>query len=468
MGRMCKRKAKLNNAGMTLVEILVAIAILSVAIIPLMFAFVNSMRYNARGRELQQTTVLAHTIIENCKADTFDEVKSSITGGNFVPGGYTQHTVGNTFYLQNVKLENQMYDVKIDFTSHAIGTDTSYNILRSVTMNPYLDAMLTVHTPDNTDPLVATPHTLTDMDAHAYVTALEDIAAGIKTASQDATKYPDLVANGVVVDLPVSEIEDSFKAGGTHENRLVLKRDTTINIGTDASGNEVATVIYTYSYEVVGGDYSYTYTDVALALNETVTYTAGGTLGMYTYEIYSNSNTKAEATGVKLENIYIMYYPAYSTSSGTTVMFPFDVVEEITINNNLAGTATDPRETNVYLVKQKNTNYTDGELTTLDVAYAAEVKVTGNTVTNARTNVYHNFDYNLGTDTLIVSPWSPTQPWTGVERKESMITTESKTLMYDFVVSIYKKGAINTSGGSPVIDSNAQLILTMDGTDLDW
>lgn len=468
MGRMGNKRVKLNNAGMTLVEIMVAIAILSVAIIPLMFAFASSMRYNARGRELQQTTVLAHTIIENCKADTFDEVKSSITGGSFVPGGYTQYVHGNTFYLQNVKLENQKYDVKIDFTSHTIGTDTSYNILRSVTMNPYLDAMLTVHTPDNTDPLVATPHTLADMDAHAYVTALEDIAAGIKTASQDATKYPDLVANGVVVDLPVSEIEDSFKAGGTHENRMVLKRDTTINIGTDASGNEVATVIYTYSYEVVGGDYFYIYTDTTLGLNETVTYSASGTLGMYTYEIYSNSNTKTEATGVKLENVYIMYYPAYSTSSSVTVMFPFDVVEEITINNNLAGTSSNPRETNVYLIKQKNTNYTDTQLDILDTAYAAEVKVTGNTVANAKTNVYHNFDYNLGTDTLIVSSWSPTQPWTGVERKESMITTETKTLMYDFVVSIYKSGAINTSATPPTINSNAQLILTMDGTDLDW
>jgi prepilin-type N-terminal cleavage/methylation domain-containing protein len=44
----------LNNKGVTLVELIVAIAILSVAIIPLMYAFVNVARFSGRGREVQR------------------------------------------------------------------------------------------------------------------------------------------------------------------------------------------------------------------------------------------------------------------------------------------------------------------------------------------------------------------------------------------------------------------------------
>ncbi len=463
MRRVDRSKAKLNNAGMTLVEILVAIAVLSVAIIPLMYAFVNSMRYNARGRELQQTTVLAHTIIENCKADTFEDVETAIMGVSFVPGGYTAYDAGNTFYMQNVKLENQMYDVKIDFASHDMGGGTySYDILRSISMNPYLDAMLTVNTPMDptlgpSDPGYMTPAL---MDSEAYLKALETIAADIKAESLANT---ELINAGVVVDLSTSFIEDTFKTGGTHAGRFELKRNTAIYITHDsATGVDTVKVIYSYVYDVSGGDYTYRYEDASQGIDVMLSVPENDVAyASYTYDIYSNSNTKAN--GAELENIYIMYYPPYSKTNGKA-MYPFADLDEIKIYNELPS----GREVNLYLVKQKNTNYTDVDMSMMELDYATKVNVSASSTTGAKTNLYHNIDYNLGLDSLI-SSWSPSGGiWTGVDLKTSMITKESKTLMYDFVVQIYKKGAIKVTGGIPSIDANAQLILTMDGTDLDW
>ncbi len=464
MRKTKKSVVELNNAGMTLVEILIAIAILSVAIIPLLFAFVNAMRYNARGRELQQTTVLAHTIIENCKSDTYDEVKAALNDGSFVSGGYTLHKDGNTFYLQGVTLENQKYDVKLDFTAHSFGGQYSYDILNSTTMNPYLDAMLTVNT--HIDPLDATSITPAEIDTEAYIKALEDIALGIKEDSKDNTV---LKSQNIEVDLTPSYILETFETGGSHAGRFGITKKTEINIFKDASGNDAVTVTYTYSYRVSGGKYKYQYKDVALGIDQTLEYDAQATdYETYTYTIYSNSETKG--AGAKLENVYIMYYPAYTKESIVPVLYPFitdsyGVVEEITINNSI-GTATDPRTVNVYLVKQKNTNYTDTSLVTLENAYANAVKVIGNTATGSETNVYHNINYNLGNDSWI-SGWLAST-WSDVTVKPSMIVKDTKTLMYDFNVEIYKSGAIMVSGTTPSIASNAQLILAMDGTDLNW
>lgn len=54
-----RRNRKLNNAGMSLVEVIVAIAILSIVILPVLHTFVSSAMYNARARSRQQTTAAA-------------------------------------------------------------------------------------------------------------------------------------------------------------------------------------------------------------------------------------------------------------------------------------------------------------------------------------------------------------------------------------------------------------------------
>lgn len=77
---------KKNNQGMTLIELLVAIAIFASAIVPLLFAFVYSTGYNYRSQSTMQSTGIAQAIIEKCKGSNVDSraVSSMLNNG---PGG---------------------------------------------------------------------------------------------------------------------------------------------------------------------------------------------------------------------------------------------------------------------------------------------------------------------------------------------------------------------------------------------
>ena len=134
------------------------------------------------------------------------------------------------------------------------------------------------------------------------------------------------------------------------------------------------------------------------------------------------------------------------------------------------------------MIKQKNPDYTDmTELQTLEFYYSPKISagVSGhpNTI-----NVYHNYLDNLGTDIVggvmkaddsgvvqmvIDGGLVEDSGWfTGVTSMGSMYKEESKTLMYDVVVTFYNAGAYDPSTQSIITGSNA--VLTMEGTTLDW
>ena len=106
MKKSIHKKRKLNNSGMTLVEIIVAIALLSIAIVPLMYAFVNVARFSGKARGLQQETVIAYTVMENCKALSAEEIEEQMTNGTFLAG----MTVGSYKWmvLQTVSIISMM------------------------------------------------------------------------------------------------------------------------------------------------------------------------------------------------------------------------------------------------------------------------------------------------------------------------------------------------------------------------
>lgn len=458
MRKWRKKKAKLNNAGMTLVEILIAMGILSVAIIPLMYAFVNVARYNARGRELQQTTVLAHSIIENCKAYSQEVIDTQIlTDGTFLTGvtAGQAEKVGDTYYMQNVPLENQQYDVSLQFVPRGINTSatTSYDIMHSISMNPYMDAIFTAEGTTNvvTDPADAV--TAVELDGKAYLTALEAIAAGIKAESETVLG----LAPGTGIDLTTSYIEDSFKTGGSNAGRFSISREYSIII-TDVGGVEEVYVLAYYTYELVGDTYTYTYA-AGTPDEEVITwsYASGANkLGPYTFAIYSNSGTNDVSHPTKIENIYFFYYPAYDNALS---LYPFDE-DEIKVLNNLSDTT---RMVNVYLIKQKNPAYLDASLTTLENSYWPTVS--GNAIYGtAGINLYHNLNMSVVDGTTLAGDRTTT--FGGLTVKDKVVEKESKTLMFDVVVNIYRAGSYDPATDSIIAGSTP--ILTMDGTDLDW
>lgn len=81
-----EKKIHLNkNAGFSLVEVIIAMAILAVISLPLMKYFTDSMKYSARMERQQRATILAQEVTEDLKGE--DDLLIRI------PGGGTQYTV---------------------------------------------------------------------------------------------------------------------------------------------------------------------------------------------------------------------------------------------------------------------------------------------------------------------------------------------------------------------------------------
>lgn len=467
-----KNKAKLNNAGMTLVEILVAMTILAVAVVPLLFAFVNSFRYSIRGREVQQTTVLAQTIIENCKAYSTDTVRTQLgTDDAFLHGlkAANVYDAGNIFYMQDVPLDNQLYDVTLELTPRGINSssNTSYDIMNSLSMNPYLDAVFTPTGATYTDSTTGVTWTAAELDSAVYLTALQRIASGIEAETEAELG----AGNGVL--LSTSYIEDSFNKSTNpdyvnNQDNFKLHRKTQIYI---LNTDDEVDVIITYSFDLDGGKYYYKGVD---ASGNPKTYEwgiAGNTIGTYTFKIYSNVGTNDVTHPTKLENIYFFYYPLYNSS---LAMYPY-VTDEFEVINHLTDTS---RQINLYMIKQKNTAYSDMDLRIMEASYATKITGSGNPGT---IKVYHNYLDNLGTD--IIGGVSVTKQdgsvekvqdgltenlgwFLGVESKGSMYIEDDKTLIYDLLVTIYDAGAYDDT--TKTIIAGSEPVLMMDGTDLDW
>ena len=75
-----KHKVLKNNKGMTLVEILVAMMILTVVSLVLLRAFVSATKYNKIAKEKQREINLAQSIMESFKAYDMDEIVKQFNG----------------------------------------------------------------------------------------------------------------------------------------------------------------------------------------------------------------------------------------------------------------------------------------------------------------------------------------------------------------------------------------------------
>ena len=150
-------RLKKNNKGMTLVELLVAIAIFAAAIVPMMYAFVYSTAYNFKSQQTMQSTGIAQAVIEKCKGANVDHQTivdllnesspvrmlddTQFTGGTYSNDG-TYYWINGVravgavdapgsnrrVYNVRIKLTPIRNDAKTDYTSiQSMTNDTTYN-----------------------------------------------------------------------------------------------------------------------------------------------------------------------------------------------------------------------------------------------------------------------------------------------------------------------------------------------------
>lgn len=103
------KEKQLNNEGFSLVELLIAIVILSIIVVPLLHSFVTSARTSAKARNTMHATAIAEDAMEEFEAYTIAEMAE-----RYEKNGFTAEADANgrwTFRKQDTSTTSGSYDV---------------------------------------------------------------------------------------------------------------------------------------------------------------------------------------------------------------------------------------------------------------------------------------------------------------------------------------------------------------------
>lgn len=121
-----KRNKKLNNDGFSLVELLIAVTILSIIVAPMLHSLVTSLNTNAKARRLMHATQIAEDVMEEFEAHSIQEMMDIYSAA---PYNYTvteDNSVSNkgkvTFTGSNASVASGRYDIEVVLDS----TKTEY------------------------------------------------------------------------------------------------------------------------------------------------------------------------------------------------------------------------------------------------------------------------------------------------------------------------------------------------------
>lgn len=410
-----------DNKGVSLVEVVVAMAILAVVAAPTMKILVSSAKYNAKARERQKLTTSAESIMESFKAYTVDELMEQFNGvdGKTFTACQMDATASMSG-IEGVDIDAAGNSVEAyDFTLNGIlNEDKTYDAVIHVNKRylPNVDSRIT-----SENGVVA----FTDINQYTDAVLKWDLNYDDYMQEYAKDDFKDNHMGDLIEELNnVDEIKDDYTETDIDLDKLTLyKRQITVNMYED-SGNTVVTYGLRCFYKIK--EYPY-YAD---ALDDTVIekfdFPENGYFetdipigGATAAQIYQNPSSEP------LQRVFIFYYPNYGLE------------DEIVINSSLS------YETTAYLLKQKNPSITSTDLQTKEAAYKANVSGSG------LVKLAHNLNKNLSGESSVTSPNISGFTSVGVYTQDYGRTLD-EIFMYDIKLTIYKAGEVGI--GTPLVE----------------
>jgi len=265
------KKINKDNKGMSLVEAIIAVAILSVAVIPVLACFSSTVRYNAVAKIKQRGTNTGMSVMESFKAYGLKDAHDKFADGSFLasaPADVT-YTVPVSGYFGEYVINN------VSFNDSASETDKKYTV--KVTVDKYQDIKeadgiegTPFYNPNNGVQFIEDPKD--DYDPMHYIKLCIDGNPNV-----DKDKVSDIkITREIHIDIKGSgDVEITYKFNGTYKS----------------SGAEEILKLYDGS------------------------------------SIPDKIKTLSCDTPSDLENIFFYYYPAYDDRSG------IDITDEIYFTN---------------------------------------------------------------------------------------------------------------------------------------
>lgn len=403
-----------DNRGLTLIELLVAVVIFSIAIVPMLYAFVYATGFNFKAQQTMQSTGIAQAIIEKAKSPgvTLDEIEAAIMGDtlldpNVFSWGTPTDNGSHSYRIEDVRAVNltedtssrRIYDVEITMSP---GSTFNTSVLRSMS-----DA--TANFTDATSDF--TPGLLLNADQSAEDKLVELIRTNTFVDSHCTLK--DDTGNTVdPTSVGIAHLGSFFSESDIDRDNLIIRRVIHINctstgvtmnvdyfcggfykvVGGTRSKTSVLTV--SKSVSIGGSDYTVTCsgginslsTSYSIITTDNYNPSAGDTPF---YKAMNGANTTFSLCGSATDALFFYYYPGYQT---TTSSDKANIYDSFIINTSI--NAADVTDSNgvfdMYFYKQYNSVYTNAQLNEGENNYAPFFYI-NNTSSTMTVNFYNNF-----------------------------------------------------------------------------
>lgn len=340
---------KKSNKGFTLLELLIAVAILAIIIAPMLRGFVTSHRINAKSRHLMRATTLAQNemeIFEKEKIEDLLVMEETDAAGNKIP----RYVVDETGFETDA--DGDQHTV-YKFTRSGVINDNSTMQMFDVVVTLEPDISSTGYEQQNTKGMLFM-NTVSGMDSATHIQRVRNAV----NANGDDEEVYNLY---VIRQYPESITGHRWSADDFNQE---LDRTITLKIEQEDQAGVMTTVAkIRYDYSISGSGY-------AILPPEYYNYTTKDKI------FFNNAQTLDDAGNpIALKSVYLYYAPRYGT------FYP----DKIIIENK------DKLPVNVYIIRQNILDVTDKIIG----VYEDEMLGPQNTVPptyQAQIEIYEGFD----------------------------------------------------------------------------
>ncbi len=450
---MIHARKGMDNKGMTLVELLLAVTILAIIVVPLLHAFVSSARVNRKSRLTAKLTTVGQDVMEGLKAYSVEDLAYEFDYPNGSPAHNGFQLINPNMVGNAATLAANVKELRDNGSGGLTSCDISANegSIKTSGSNLYFDdtpgkkfyyAITNVSAEQSgagtykADVLITIdPKKYTSAGSVSNNSARHNEVSLADLTSMDTTKDAFYLESGAQVNGAYMQMTASG-ATLTPDNVSGMCKDIKVTVEPDTGTSNVK-VTYEFDYHPAG------------AATPVATYPNNPALSAVKY------NT--------LENVYLFYMPSYNSSG-----------DKITYENKSG------LDINFVLVKRQITaadglipDYKVDSFTQLynsELGYKCNVGITN---TSGSTVLKTNVDTNLAslipdtTSTLTAADILKNGSLTGVTITGA--DTASGTLknvagdlkndrIFDVTIDIYEPGTINTAiAGSGMMPDNKRL-----------
>lgn len=468
--RRILQRAKLNNKAMTLIEVLVAMAILTVVVTPTLRMFASSFGTNLRSRLNQRAITIGESVMETFKAypveqmclqfqnSTYKFAEGTTAGTTTVSAKFTDGTTGSPLRDDDT-LKSKQQIQEIDFSMTGAKMDRSkYDI--DITVTPHLDG-------------ASTPAVMKFESPNAFTDGFIVLAEDSIENSQDPSTGTAVNISTDVVNGFKAKVKANFLASHSTYTYVIddiklkdVKRTIEVSI-TDNGASQTVTEKITYTCS--GASVKYSYSGTNPSTHAFVTGTGGpedvtltGDDGKYeviflnadgsttdSFVVYDNSATIAGGNrnhrAGKLDNLYIYYFPMYEDIFGTGAEDHISITASLTSlyagNGSDASIAAGTEPLNLFIVRQYSTKLTESQLGDQESRY--NFTVDGTRSGDGKIKLWHNFGVPLKDGMSVAAVAAHITPAGESALFSSLGTLDQAVirntgLIYDITVDVYQ------------------------------